>query len=102
MSDDFFERLREDAAPLRFEGRDALWTRLPAKIRARIDAQPDVTHLLARWFRPVTASFVTMALVAALSIVWIERSRDAALSVDAIGSNSVEITVGGDTFNLAE
>jgi len=104
MSDDkFLDRLRQDARPLRFEpGGDVLWTRLTAKIRARVAAQPDVPALLARWFRPITASFLMLALAAALSVVWLEPGRDSATSVDAMASNSVEITVDGDTFSLTQ
>lgn len=103
MNDDFFERLREDARQLRYEPNDgALWTRLPAKVRQGIARQPDVPQLLARWFRPITASLLVLALAAALSVAWIERARDSAYSIEAMGQNSVEINVGGDTFSIAE
>lgn len=103
MSDDrFFDRLREDARQLRFQPEDeVLWTRLTAKVRARAAAQPDVPALLARWFRPITASFLMLALAAALSVAWLERGRDAA-TPDIMASNSVEISVDGDTFSLTQ
>jgi hypothetical protein len=99
----FLEKLREDSAQLRFETRDsALWTRLPARIRERIHNQPSVSQMLARWFRPITVSFAALSIVAALSVTWIEQTRESSYAVEAMGSNSVEITVDGDTFNLAE
>jgi hypothetical protein len=101
--DKFFEKLREDSAQLRFEPQDsALWTRLPARIRERVRNRPNVSQMLARWFRPITLSFVALSIVAALSVTWIEHTRESWYAVEAMGSNSVEITVGGDTFNLAE
>ena len=51
--------------------------------------------------RPIMASFAMLALVAALSVTWIER-HEAASSVETIASNSVEITLDGDTYSLAE
>lgn len=99
----FFDRLREHSSQLRYEPRDsALWTRLPAKIRERVRNQPTVAQMLARWVRPVTASFVMLAVVAALSVTWIERSHESSYAVDVMGSNSLEISVDGDTLSLAE
>src|SRR5882672_10970865 len=101
--DRFLEKLREDSAQLRFEPRDsALWTRLPARIRERIHNQPSVSQMLARWFRPITVSLVALSIVATLSVTWIEHTRDTAYAVEAMGSNSVEITLDGDTSNLTE
>jgi len=101
--DKFFEKLREDSAPLRFEPRDsALWTRLPVRIRERIHHQPSVSQMLARWFRPITVSFVALSIAAALSVTWLEHTRESSYAAEAMGSNSVEITVDGNTFNLAE
>jgi len=98
----FFERLRDDAAQLRYAPQDdVLWTRLAARIRDGLRSETSVAQMLARWFRPITASFVMLALVAALSLSWIER-RDASAGMDSLASNSVEITVDGDTYNLAE
>jgi len=102
MSEDkFFDRLREDASRLRYVADDVLWTRLIARIRERVRSQPSVAVMLARWFRPITASFVTLAIAAALSVTWIER-HESANGVEAMTSNFVEITVDGDTYNLAE
>ncbi|HEY8133534.1 MAG TPA: hypothetical protein VII12_16780 [Thermoanaerobaculia bacterium] len=99
--DRFFDKLREDSAQLRYEPRDgALWARLPARIRERIQNQPNVSQMLARWFRPITVSFAALSIVAALSVAWIEHTRETAYAVEAMGSNSMEITVDGDIFNL--
>ena len=103
MNDDFLERLRNDARRLRYEPDDeVLWNRLQAKIRARVAAQPDVPQLLARWFRPITASFVILALAAALSVAWIERPRDSSDLIESMSQNSVEISLDGDTFSIAQ
>ena len=100
--DRFWDRLRSDAAQLRYTTHDeALWTRLTARIRDRVHTEATVAQMLARWFRPITASFAMLALVAALSVTWIER-HETTSSVETIASNSVEITLDGDTYSLAE
>lgn len=100
---DFFDSLREDARPLRYEPEDAvLWNRITARVRERIVMQPSVPLLLAHWFRPITASFLLLALASALSLAWLERPHDSADSIEAMSQNSVEISVDGDTFNLAQ
>ena len=51
MTDDkFFERLRDDAAQLRYAPQDGfVWTRIAARIRARLhtDTEPDLSALAA-------------------------------------------------------
>ena len=71
MSDDrFLERLREDAAMLRYEPRDAFaWTRLAARVRERVNRPADVSQLLARWFRPIAASFLLLAVAAPVLLI---------------------------------
>jgi hypothetical protein len=103
MSNDrFFDRLRHEARKLRYEPEDAaLWTRLAARIRERIQLQPSVSQLLAGWFRPVAASLAALALASALSLALFERSRDN-ISAESMTSSSVEISVGGDTFSVAD
>lgn len=101
--DRFFEKLREDAGQLRYASTDgAIWTRLAAQIRERVHRQPNVAQMLARWFRPITVSFVALSLVAALGVTWVEEAHESASSVEAMASSSMEITLDGDTFNLAE
>jgi hypothetical protein len=103
MSDDkFLDRLREDAAKLRYMPQDEFtWARLAARIRDRVNSDATVAQMLARWFRPITASFAMLAIVAALSITWVE-TREPAYNADSISSNSLEISVDGDTYTIAE
>jgi hypothetical protein len=104
MSDDrFLERLRADAARLRFEPKDDfVWTRLRARVRGRLQQPANVSQMLARWVRPMTASFAILTLGAALSVAWVDRAHESAYVAEAMTSNPVEITVDGDTFNFAE
>jgi hypothetical protein len=98
----FFEQLRKDAAQLRYEPEDAfLWTRLAARVRERTRQQPDVSYLLARWFRPIAAFLLLLAVGAGVTVGWVERAQSA-YAVESIASHPVEITVDGDTFNLTE
>ena len=101
--DNFIERLRDDAAQLRYTPAEnaPIWTRLPATIRGRMQSEATVSTLLARWFRPITASFAMLAIAAALSIGWVE-SREPAYNTDTMATNSMEISVDGDTYSLAE
>jgi len=102
--DDFLERLRDEARQLRFEPDDMMTTRIAARVRERIavDSQTGIALVLARWFRPVVASLATLALVAALGVQWLEQSREvSATTLDALTSTqSVDISVGGDTFSV--
>jgi len=103
MSEDrFLERLREDAAMLRYEPRDAFaWTRLAARVRERVNRPADVSQLLARWFRPIAASFLLLAVAAGVTVTWLERTQPT-YPVETIASHPVEITVDGDIFSLTE
>jgi hypothetical protein len=103
MTDEkFFERLRDDAAQLRYEPADEfVWTRLTARIRERIRRPADVSHMLARWFRPIAASFLLLAVGAAVTVSWVERAQST-YAVESIASHPVEITVDGDTFSFTE
>jgi hypothetical protein len=103
MTDEkFFERLRDDAARLRYEPKDAFaWTRLAARIREGIRRPVDLPQMLARWFRPIAASFLLLAAGAAVTVSWVERAQSA-YAVESIASHPVEITVDGDTFSLTE
>jgi hypothetical protein len=101
MSDDkFLQRIRNDARELRYEPKDdAIWTRLPARISERIQARGSVAQLLASWLRPIAVSLTALALAAALSLTWMERSHD---GLDTIASSSIDISIGGDTFSVAD
>lgn len=107
MNDDkFLDRLREDAAGLRYEPQDPeTWTRLSARVRDKITgrSQPlTVTHLLAQWFRPVMTTMATLALVATLGMQWFDHSRDTMSVESAMASNNVEISVDGDIYTVAD
>jgi len=100
--DRFFDRVRKEAASLRYEPRDAfVWTRLSARIRERIKRPADVSQMLARWLRPAAASFLMLAIAAGLTVVWVEHAQSP-YAVETIASHPVEITVDGDTFSLTE
>jgi len=103
-NDKFYDDLREHAAQLRFEPHDdAMWTRLSARIRARIAAEPTVDQLLARWLRPVAATFAMLTIVATLGLTWIEhREATSTSELMASNTNSVEISVDGDTYSLGQ
>lgn len=99
-NDDFLERLRADARQLQYEGDDATWTRLRARVRAGIAAQPTVAQLLAEWFRPIVMSLAALSIVAALGTAWYVQHPEP-VTIDSIAaSNSVEISVGGDTYSV--
>ena len=107
MSDDkFLERLREEGAGLRYEPEDpAARTRLSARIRERIMNGPQpvtVAQLLARWFRPVVISLAALALVSTLGMQWFETSHDTMSVEAAMATNSVEISVDGDIYSVAD
>lgn len=102
-NDDFFDRLRTDARQLRYEPDEMMSIRIAARVRERIaaESQSGIAPVLARWFRPVVASLATLALVATLGIQWAEQSHDAAASLDTMTSTqTVDISVGGDTFSV--
>ncbi len=104
MSEDrFFERLREDARPIRFEPDDFMATRIAARVRERISAPATVAGVLARWSRPLAASMTALALAATIGIFWIDRAGAApngALESLASNSNPVEIAVAGDVYRV--
>ena len=107
MSDDrFFERLREDAAGLRYEPQDsAIWARLSAHVRDRIArvAQPvTVAQLLTYWFRPMVTTLAAVALAATLGMQWFDSSHDTISVESAMASNNVEISVDGDIYSVAD
>jgi hypothetical protein len=82
MTDDdrFFERLRGDAAPLRYQVSEAELTRIRARIHERI-AKPGVADVLAAWFRPLAAGLAAVALAAAISLAMVGAEEDIAIEV---------------------
>ena len=103
-NDNFLDRLRTDARQLRYEPDEMMSIRIAARVRERIaaESQSGIAFVLARWFRPVVASLATLALVATLGIQWAEQSQNAsAASLDSMTSTqTVDISVGGDTFSV--
>ncbi|MBV9496860.1 MAG: hypothetical protein JOZ54_21640 [Acidobacteria bacterium] len=98
MTDDsFFDRLRRDAASLRYDGGAAMRTRIAARVRERIAAPPTVTQLLAQWFRPLTASLVALGLVTGMGLAYVVNNtpqpQDEVLT---LSSNATEMAVAGD------
>ena len=92
----FLDRLREDARQLQYEpADDALWTRLAARVRDRIN-EPTVIEILARWFRPLAASVAVIAIVASVGFTLFESS-DPAMNAD-----EVQITMAGETYSVGE
>ena len=103
-NDNFLDRLRANARQLRYEPDEMMSTRIAARVRERIaaESQAGIAQMLARWFRPVVVSLATLALVATLGIQWAEQSHDAsAAAMDTLTSTqTVDISVGGDTFSV--
>lgn len=105
MSEDrFFDRLREDARPLRFEPDDFMTTRVAARIRERIQSPATASQVLARWFRPLAASLSALALAATIGIVWIDRSGTPDVQQPTVESlsatNTIEISAAGDVYRV--
>ena len=86
MTDDdkFFERLRGDAAPLRYQVDDVKLARIRARIHERL-ARPGVADVLAAWFRPLAAGLAALALAAAISMA-------------TVGADDVAMELAGDTY----
>ena len=104
MSDDrFLERLRDDARLLRYVPDDeAIWTRLPARIRAGLRSAPaSASQLLAAWFRPIAASLTAIALGATIGLAWFEQPRDVT-ATETISTNGVDIMMDGDLYRVGD
>jgi len=103
MNDDrFFERLRDDARGLRYEADDFALTRLTARVRERVAAEPTVESFLARWFRPLAMSLTALALAATLGVQWYDRQQQQSTTLEAaMSADPVEISVDGNTYTLS-
>jgi hypothetical protein len=96
MSDDpFFERLRGDAAPLRYEPDAVSMARMSARIRGRV-SEPTVAELLARWFRPVAAAVTALAIIAGIGSTVLDRPDE------SYATPSVELSVAGGQYLVGE
>lgn len=82
--DEFFERLRGDAAPLRYQVDDVKLARIRARIHERL-VRPSVADVLAAWFRPLAAGLAALALAAAISMA-------------TVGADDVAMEFAGDTY----
>jgi hypothetical protein len=100
--DNFLDRLRTDARQLRFEPDEMMSARIAVRVRERIaaESQAGIAQTLARWFRPAVASLATLALVVMLGIQWVEQSHDTTTLDSMAATQSVDISVGGDTFSV--
>ena len=95
MTDDdkFFERLRGDAAPLRYQVDEAQLARIRARIHERLarqEAKPGIAEVLAAWFRPLAAGLAAVTLAAAISL--------ATVGTDDTPILGQQIEVAGDTY----
>lgn len=98
MSDDrFLERLRADAAPLRYEVDEVAAGRIAALIRARIQ-QPTVTEWIVSWFRPLVAGLAAVAAAAILGLTLSNAPSDD----PTLGGEPIEISMAGDTYDVIE
>lgn len=94
MSDDrFFERVRSDAAPLRYEPDAIAMSRMAARIREQIAEPQTVAQLLARWFRPLAAAVVAIGIVAGIGLVTIDEPASSY-------EPALEITMAGDVYRV--
>lgn len=99
MTDDdkFFERLRGDAASLRYRIDDAGLARIRSRIYDRI-ASPTVAQLLAAWFRPLAATLTAVAVAAAIGLAAMNGGDESR----ALSEERVEIVLAGDTYVVSD
>lgn len=97
MTDDekFFERLRGDAAPLRYRVDEATLARIRERIHERIAPKPTVAELLAAWFRPLAAGLAAVAIAAAIGLTMNVNDTWSA-------EQPVEIVMGGDAYRVGD
>jgi hypothetical protein len=99
---EFFERLRQDARPLRYQPDEFLSTRIAARVRERM-AAPTAAQFLARWFRPLGASMVAVAVAASLTLAWVDQTvpADPQPSIESLAAtNTIEISAAGDVYGV--
>lgn len=105
MSDErFIDRLRQEARPLRFEPDEVMAARIAARIRTRLAAPPPTAaQFLERWFRPLTAAFSAIVLVATVSVFWLDRATMEPPSGESLSASSaIEISAGGEIYSVNE
>ena len=94
--EEFFSRVRIDAAPLRYEPDPFAMTRIRSGVRERI-LRTTVPQLLARWFRPLTATLAIIALAAGITVATIDSNDNGSM-----GDSSVEIVMAGDSYSVGQ
>lgn len=92
---DFFERLRADAKPLRYQPDEIALSRIRAQIRSAIE-RPTVAEMLAAWFRPVLAAVAAIAAIAVFTLTSMDPNEQPTL-----GEQNVEIVMGDDSYRVA-
>lgn len=98
--DKFFERLRDDARSLQYEGDDFLAARIAARVRERITTRPPtVAQLLAAWMRPLAASLAALVLSVTIGLTWSQRHDE---SETSISSNPIEIAMAGELYGVGD
>lgn len=97
MSDNrFLDRLRADAAPLRYQPDDpALWSRLAARVRERIN-QPTVADLIVSWLRPLAASLAALAMAALIGLAALDNDESFTLA------EPIEISMAGESYSVGD
>jgi len=93
---DLFERIRADAAPLRYDADAMTLSRIAARVREGI-AQPTVAQLLAMWLRPLAASLAAVALAAVIALSQSNRSSD---DTQLAAASSYEISMAGSDYSV--
>lgn len=100
MTDDkFFERLRDDARPLRYEGDDFVSSRIAARVRERIARPQTVAQFLAAWARPLAASLAALVLSVTIGLTWSQRHQE---TNETIASNPIEIAMAGELYGVGD
>jgi len=97
--EEFFQRLRGDAAPLRYEPDPFTLARIRARIRERVQRplqRLTVSELLAAWFRPLAVTLSAIGLAAAIGIAAIDTNDNGT----TLGDSGVEIVMAGDTYSV--
>ena len=92
--DDFFERIRADARPLRQQPDEVTLARIRARIIAIIE-RPTVTDMLAAWFRPVLATVAAIAAAAVFTLTTLNKEEQPSYS-------QAEIVMAGDSYSVGE
>ncbi|HJQ38315.1 MAG TPA: hypothetical protein VKB93_14355 [Thermoanaerobaculia bacterium] len=94
--EEFFRRLRGDAAPLRHEPDSFTLARIRARIRERVQQRPTVSELLVAWFRPLAISLSALGLAAVIGIAALDTNDNGT----TLGDSGVEIVMAGDTYSV--